>query len=145
MPAGMPTEPSSPPRRPSPTHDDAATLALSERAASVLAYSAGWLSGALVLALEGRRLEVRRHAAQALLGFGLLTLAGLTVLALAAVSLFVSVAVFRALLWVAQAIILVGVVSWLVALLQTARGRSWRWPLLAALADRVAALAQRRA
>lgn len=145
MPAGMPTGQSSPPLHPpASTHDEATTLALSERAASVLAYSAGWLSGALVLALEGKRLEVRRHAAQALLGFGLLTLAGLGVLGLAAISLFMSVALFRGLLWVAQAIILVGVVCWVVALVQTARGRSWRWPLLAARAERLAALARRR-
>ncbi len=129
---------------PSSTPDEAASLALSERSASVLAYSAGWVSGALVLALEGKRVEVRRHAAQALLGFGALMLAALTTLALAGASLFVSVTLFRGLLWMAQAIVLVGIVSWFVALVLTARGRPWRWPLIADRADRLASLPQRR-
>lgn len=117
-----------------------ATLALSSRAASVLAYSAGCLSGALVLALEGQRVEVRRHAAQALLGFGLLTVVSLALLTLAGVALFFSVGVFRALLWVVQGVILVGVLAWVVALVQTARGVAWRWPMLADRADRLARL-----
>lgn len=115
-----------------------ATLALSSRAASVLAYSAGCLSGALVLALEGQRVEVRRHAAQALLGFGLLTVVSLALLTLAGVALFFSVGLFRALLWVVQGVILVGVLGWVVALVQTARGVAWRWPMLADRADRLA-------
>ncbi len=129
-------------RQPFSGNEGIATLALSTRAASVLAYSAGWLSGALVLALEGRRVDVRRHAAQALLGFGLLTLAGLALLLLAGVALFVSVGLFRVLLWVAQGVIVLGIVAWVVALVQTARGLAWRWPLLAPYADRLAALSR---
>lgn len=106
----------------------------------MLAYSAGWISGALVLALEGRRLEVRRHAAQSLIGFGTLTLLAAVLLALAGVGVFVSVALFRALLWVVQGVIAVGVVAWLVALVQSALGRSWHWPFVAPYAERLARL-----
>ena len=127
-------------RPPVADSDSIATLALSARAASVLAYSAGCLSGALVLALEGQRVEVRRHAAQALLGFGLLTLMSVALLALAGAALFVSVGLFRVLLWVAQGVIVAGVIAWVVALVQTARGLAWRWPFLAHHAERLASL-----
>lgn len=139
-----PTAPSAPPRtEPAAADPTVSTLPLSSRAASLLAYSAGWLSGWLVLTLEGQRLPVRRHAAQALLGFGVLTLVSLLVLALAAVSLFVSIGLFRALLWVAQGVIVVGIGFWLFALVQTARGRDWQWPLIAARAERLARLSRR--
>lgn len=137
---------STPPASADPRHGrsdsstEVATLPLSSRAASLLAYSAGWLSGWLVLILEGRRDDVRRHAAQSLLGFGLLTLASLVLLTLSALSLFVSIALFRTLLWTAQGVILVGIVCWMVSLVQTARGRDWRWPLIGGWVDRLAAL-----
>jgi uncharacterized membrane protein len=137
-----PSGPATPPRATTAV-DTAATLPLSPRAAMLLAYSAGWLSGWLVLTLEGQRLEVRRHAAQALLGFGGLTLVSLAVLTVAGVSLFVSIGVFRALLWLAQGVILMGVGFWLFALVQTARGANWRWPLIAGRADHLASLSRR--
>lgn len=142
MPASMASGPltSSPASRtPDQAADVLATLPLSPRAASLLAWSAGWLSGWLVLTLEGRRLEVRRHAAQALCGFGALTLLGAGLLAMAGVSLFVSIAVFRGLLWLVQGVIAVGVVCWVIALVQAARGRQVHWPLVGRLAERLAA------
>lgn len=138
-----PTSPAVSPRAGTSHDPAAATLPLSSRGASLLAYSAGWLSGWLVLTLEGQRLDVRRHAAQALLGFGGLTLVTLALLALAGVSLFVSIGVFRALLWVAQGVVLVGIGFWFFALVQTARGADWRWPLIAGRADRLASLSRR--
>lgn len=138
-----PTGPATPPRAGTTAQDTtAATLPLSSRTASLLAYSAGWLSGWLVLTLEGQRLPVRRHAAQSLLGFGGLTLVSLLVLVLAGISLFVSIGLFRALLWVAQGVIVVGIGFWLFALVQTARGRDWRWPLIAGRAERLASLSR---
>lgn len=110
----------------------------------MLAYSAGWLSGLLVLALEGRRLGVRRHAAQAVVGFGTISLLALLLLGAAGLSLFVSITVFRVLLWMAQGVVLLGVVCWLLALAQTARGADWRWPLIAGWSERLARLGSAR-
>lgn len=93
-----------------------------------------------MLSLEGRRLGVRRHAAQSLVGFGMITLAAAGLLALAALSLFVSITAFRVLLWVVQAVVLLGVVCWVLAIVQTARGVDWRWPLVAPYAERLARL-----
>lgn len=121
-----------------PPQPDVATLPLSDRAATLLAYSAGWLSGWLVLTLEGRREQVRVHAAQAFIGFGLLALLSGTLLVLAGASLFVSVGLFRALLWATQAVIAVGVVLWVVAMVQAARAADWRWPVVGTWAERVA-------
>lgn len=132
-----------PPRGPaSAPAGQAPSLPLSPRAASLLAYSAGWLSGALVLALEGRRLGVRHHAAQSLVGFGTISLTALALVLAAGLSLFTSITAFRVLLWSAQGVVLVGVGFWLLALVQAARGADWRWPLVAPYADRLARLGE---
>lgn len=116
------------------------TLPLSASAAAFTAYAAGWLSGLLVLMLEGERLAVRRHAAQSLVAFGLFTLLTLLLLLLAGFGLFISIALFRGLLWAAQAVIAIGALCWLWALVQAARGRDWSWPLIGGWVERLARL-----
>jgi uncharacterized membrane protein len=115
---------------------EASTLPLSDRSASVLAYSAGWVSGVLVLTLEGQRPAVRAHAAQAFIGFGLLTLLGLLLTGLAGASLFVSLGVFWALLWAVQGVIVLGAGLWVISMVQAARGSDWRWPLIGRWVER---------
>lgn len=122
-----------------------ASVPLSPRQASLLAYSAGWVSGLLLLVLESREREVRWHAAQSFLGFGLLTLLAGTLLLIGAVSLFSSIAVFRACVWAAQGIVVAGVVLWLTSLVQVARGRRFRWPLIARRVEQLAALGEQSA
>jgi len=118
----------------------APSLPLSRRNASLLAYAAGWISGLLLLTLEAHDRDVRWHAAQSLLGFGLLTLLAALLLAVAAGGLFVSIGIFRACVWAAQAVIAIGFVLWAWSMLQVLRGRVFRWPLIAGRADRLAAL-----
>ena len=123
---------------PSVTPAGETSIGLTRARASVLAYSAGWISGLLVLWLEGRDRETRWHAAQATLGFGLLTmLAGLCLL-VAAVGLAWSLTVFRVGLWAAQGVIAVGLALWVWSLARVALGGTPRWPLLGARADRLA-------
>ena len=70
--------PSSRPRRLRASPPVAETsLGLNRKRAAILAYSAGWVTGLLVLWLEGRDHETRWHAAQSVLGFGALTAARL--------------------------------------------------------------------
>jgi len=121
-----------------------ATLRLSERTASALAYAAGWLSGWVVLTLEGRRRQVRVHAAQALIGFGLLTLLSGLLLLAAGLSLVVSVTVFRVLIWSLQIVLLLVALLWVGSIVQAARGRDWRWPLIGRWVDALAALTSAR-
>jgi len=114
------------------------SLGLSRRRAAILAYSAGWLSGLLVLWLEGQDRDTRWHAAQSVIGFGVLTVLGGACLAFAAVGLFWSLAVFRAGLWAAQGIVLVGVIVWVWSMVHVALGGTPRWPLIGARVDRLA-------
>lgn len=114
------------------------SLGLTRANASALAYSAGWISGLLVLWLEERDGETRRHAAQATLGFGLLSGLAAGCLLVAAVGLAWSLTVFRAGLWAAQGVVAVALVLWLWSLVRVAMGGSPRWPLLGARAERLA-------
>lgn len=122
---------------------DATSIGLSRRAASLLAYSAGWISGLLVLRFEGRDRTVRFHAAQSLLGFGALTVVGVLCMALAVAGLVSSLTLFRISLRAAQGLIAVGVVLWLYALVRVAVGGNPRWPGIAARADRLASSDER--
>lgn len=121
-----------------PETAEGSSLGLTRRQASLLAYSAGWISGLALLTLEARDREVRWHAAQSLVGFGLLTLVGVVVLMLAGASLFISLTLFRACLWIAQGVLLVGLLLWVWSLVRVALGRTVRWPLIGGRVDRLA-------
>lgn len=114
------------------------SIGLSRRGASLLAYSAGWISGLLVLWFEARDREVRFHAAQSVLTFGALSLVGVLLALLAFAGLISSLTLFRSSLWAAQALTVLGVVLWLYAIGRVALGGTPRWPGVAARADRLA-------
>lgn len=108
------------------------------RLAAALCYAAWWVTGLVFLFLERENRAVRFHAAQSLVVFGgLSALMGL-VAAVSATTLFLLPSVFRSIWAINSVVWLVGVVLWLVLLLQTLRGESWRVPLAADLADRIA-------
>ena len=128
--------------RPPATFAPAITaLGVTRRQASLLAYSAGWISGLVILTLEPSDREVRWHAAQSLLGFGCLTIVAVALLGLAGLSLFTSLTLFRVCLWAAQALIAIGLLLWIWSLAQVARGREPRWPGLGGWTERLSALA----
>src|SRR5579863_1730136 len=52
------------------------TLRISERWERVLCYALGWVSGLIMLIVERRNPTVRRHAAQSVLVFGVLSILG---------------------------------------------------------------------
>jgi uncharacterized membrane protein len=150
MMSGMPA-PAAPPssdpgassmwRPPATFAPEVTALGVTRRQAALLAYSAGWISGLVILTLEPTDREVRWHAAQSLLGFGFLTAVAVLLLVLAGLSLFTSLTLFRVCLWAAQVLIAVGLVLWLWSLVQVARGREPRWPGLGRRAERLSALA----
>ena len=119
------------------------SIGLSRRRASILAYSAGWLSGWLVLWLEGQDHETRWHAAQSLLGFGALTILGCACLGVATIGILSSLAVFRIGLWATQGVVLLGALLWAWSMVQVALGGTPRWPLIGARADRLARSSRR--
>jgi uncharacterized membrane protein len=114
------------------------SLGLSRRKAAILAYSAGWITGLLVLWLEGEDHETRWHAAQSVLGFGALTLLAGACLGVSTIGILSSLTVFRIGLWAAQGVVLVGLLLWLWLMAQVAVGGTPRWPLIGARADRLA-------
>jgi len=119
--------------------DGATSIGLARRGASLLAYSAGWISGVLVLRFEARDRVVRFHAAQSLLAFGALTLVGVICLGMAFAGLISSLSLFRASLWAAQALVIVGLLLWLYLLVRVALGGVPRLPGVAGRAERIAA------
>jgi uncharacterized membrane protein len=112
---------------------------LDPRLASALAYLAGWITGAVFLAVERRHPVVRFHAAQAVVVFGALSaLMGLTYAAALAGALL-STTAFRVLLALTNLTWLAGAGLWAWLLLTVARGETWRVPGTARLVDRLAA------
>lgn len=109
---------------------------LGPRVAACLAYSAWWVSGALVLAIEPAHPFVRFHARQAWVGFGTIWLAGVACWAASFATAFVSPVVFRATAVLANLIWAAGVACWLACLVSAARGRRWVMPGLSRLAAR---------
>jgi uncharacterized membrane protein len=80
---------------------------------------------------------VRFHASQAIVAFGTIAalIAGFCVMAAASLSFLPSA--FTPFLWTAAATWAIGVLLWGVAMWNAARGRVWRIPLAAAVADRL--------
>ena len=120
------------------TAPERTSLGLTSRQAALLAYSAGWISGVLVLWLEARDRPSRWHAAQSVIGFGVLSLLGAVMLGIAAIGLLSSLTLFRVGLWGAQAIVVVGLLLWAWSMARVALGGVPRWPLPAGRVDRLA-------
>jgi uncharacterized membrane protein len=57
-------------------YESPTTLGISERWERVLCYAFGWLSGLVLLIVEQRNHNVRRHAAQSVAVFGALSILG---------------------------------------------------------------------
>ena len=113
---------------------------LTPRAAATLAYLAGPLSGALLLATEPANSYVRFHAWQAVVGLGLLGLGAVLFLTLAFVLLLVSPTAFWAFLWLAAATGAAWIVVWGVCVVSAYKGRVWKLPLAGAYSARQAGL-----
>jgi uncharacterized membrane protein len=103
------------------------------RFAAILSYSFGWLTGILFLLFGGRTRFVRFHALQALVFFGAINLidVGLFIFMAAArhqshYLLFGSIVLFLLLNFIAF-------VSWIVVMVQTARGIYFRLPFVGEL------------
>lgn len=131
----MPAAPPAP--RSTRTRVAETSIGLSRKQAALVAYSAGCITGLLILWLEGRDAETRWHAAQSALGFGALAVVGLVLLGVAAVGLLSSLTLFRVGLWATQGLVVVAVGLWLWSLVHVALGGTPRWPLIASRVDRL--------
>ena len=109
------------------------------RLAAVLCYSLWWVTGLLFLILERRDRSVRFHAAQSLLLFGGLSFILAAVGALSAVALLLSNQAYQIVRATGNVVWVGAAVLWLVLVLKAWRGETWRVPLVATLADGIAA------
>ena len=106
---------------------------LDARLASVLCYAGWWVTGLVFLFAERQHRGVRFHAAQSLLVFGILSAVMFVSGGASAVAFLVARPSFQ-LLQVAGNVVWLGAVAlWLVLLLRTWRGDTWRVPLVAEL------------
>jgi uncharacterized membrane protein len=114
-----------------------------ETVASVLAYAFWWVTGLVFLVAERRHAGVRFHAAQSTVLFGSLTVLILALGGASAAALLVWPGAYRALQMASSLIWLGSAVLWIVLLVRTARGETWRVPLAAPLARRLAGPSER--
>jgi uncharacterized membrane protein len=109
------------------------------RLSALLCYTAWWLSALVFLAIEQQHRGVRFHAAQSLLLFGGLSLAIGALSALSVAMLVVSAGAFQAVRLLVYLVWIGAIGIWLVLMLRTFKGETWRVPFVAELADRIAA------
>jgi uncharacterized membrane protein len=113
------------------------TTGLDPRLAAVLAYSAWWITGLVLLVLERDNRFVRFHALQALVGLGGLALLIALLAVTSLLMLTVSYTAMRACGYVVEAVALLSVLVWLLCMYKASRGYWWKLPLVGAWAERV--------
>ncbi len=116
----------------------ASSTGLPPRLAAALAYAGWWVTGLIFWFVERRDASVRFHAAQAMTAFGVLALVIGALSALALASLSFLPGAFNPLVVTAQVVTVFAVLLWAVTVWRVATGASWRIPLAAGWADRLA-------
>lgn len=109
------------------------------RLSALLSYTAWWLSALVFLVIEQQHRGVRFHAAQSLILFGGLSVMIGLLSALSVAMLVVSASAFQVARLLVYLVWIAAVGLWLVLMLRTFKGETWRVPFVADLADRIAA------
>ena len=107
------------------------------RLSAVLCYTGWWVSGLIFLIIEQQHRGVRFHAAQSVVLFGGLSVL-IGVLSAASVGmLVVSAAAFQAARLLVYIVWLAAVAVWMLLMLKTYQGETWRVPFASDLAARL--------
>lgn len=122
------------------TEDKPTSTGVDARLASILCYAGWWVTGLVFLFAERRNATVRFHAAQSLVVFGVITLALFLCGGASAVAFFVAAPTFQVLQAAGNAIWFASVLLWLLLLVKTWRGETWRVPVAGDLAVKIASL-----
>ena len=117
---------------------DGTSTGVDARLSSMLCYAGWWVTGLVFLFAERQHAEVRFHAAQSLVLFGALSAAMLLCGAASAVVFVVATTRFQLVQAIGYAIWFVAVMLWLFLLMKTWRGETWRVPIAADLAMKLA-------
>jgi uncharacterized membrane protein len=104
------------------------TTGLSENVAGMACYALGWVTGIIFLLLEPQNKNVRFHAFQSIIIFGILNILYF---------IFWFVPVFG---WIVNTLIgALAFILWVVLMVKTFQGQKWELPAVGALAERWAA------
>ncbi|MBA7502692.1 hypothetical protein ES706_01285 [subsurface metagenome] len=106
------------------------SVGLSANVAGLLCYVLGWISGIVFLVIEKRNKFVKFHAWQSIMTFGVLTVASLVLGWIPIIGL-----VFD---WI---IGILGLVLWIVLMIQAGTGKMWKLPWVGNWAERQASKA----
>ncbi|MCK4402855.1 MAG: zinc-ribbon domain-containing protein [Dehalococcoidia bacterium] len=106
------------------------SIGLSANVAGLLCYVLGWISGIVFLVIEKRNKFVKFHAWQSIMTFGVLTVARLVLGWIPIIGL-----VFD---WI---IGILGLVLWIVLMIQAGTGKMWKLPWVGNWAERQASKA----
>ncbi|MEO7158204.1 MAG: hypothetical protein ABI039_11610 [Vicinamibacterales bacterium] len=120
------------------TGDKSTSTGVDARLASVLCYAGWWVTGLVFLFAERRDANVRFHAAQSIVVFGVLSVALLVCGGASAVAFVVAAQTFQMLQAIGNVLWFGAVLLWLVLLLKTWRGQTWRVPVAGDLAMKIA-------
>jgi uncharacterized membrane protein len=108
------------------------------RLASMLCYAGWWVTGLVFLFAERKHHEVRFHAAQSIIVFGVLSVALFLCGGASAIAFFVAAPTFQFIQAIGNALWFGAVLLWLLLLLKTWRGETWRVPIAGDLAMKIA-------
>lgn len=108
------------------------------RMASMLCYAGWWVTGLVFLFAERKNPAVRFHAAQSIIVFGVLSLLLFLCGGASAIAFFVAAPTFQVIQAIGNALWFGAVLLWLLLLVRTWRGETWRVPLAGDLAARIA-------
>ncbi|HUQ88190.1 MAG TPA: hypothetical protein VM096_11565 [Vicinamibacterales bacterium] len=108
------------------------------RLASMLCYAGWWVTGLIFLFAERKHPDVRFHAAQSIVVFGVLSVALFVCGGASAIAFFVLPVTFQMIQAFGNALWFGAVVLWLVLLVRTWRGETWRVPVAGDLAMKIA-------
>jgi uncharacterized membrane protein len=117
----------------------ATSTGVDARLSALLCYLAWWVSGLVFLVIEQEHRVVRFHAAQSMVLFGGLSVLIFLLSAVSVGALFISPTAFQAARMVVYLVWMGAVVLWLIVMMKTFRGETWRVPFAGDLAARIAA------
>lgn len=120
------------------TGDTSTSTGVDARLSSMLCYAGWWITGLVFLFAERRHRDVRFHAAQSLVLFGVVSIALFACGGASAVALVVAAPAFQVVQAIGYAIWFAAVLLWLFLLMKTWRGETWRLPIAGDLAMKIA-------
>jgi uncharacterized membrane protein len=101
---------------------------LSPNIAGLLCYVAGWISGIILFVLEQRNKFVRFHAAQSIVAFGIITVAGVVLGLIPVVGVAFS-----------TIIVIIGFIVWIIMIVKASSGEWYKLPGVGDVAEKMVA------